>query len=300
MALFWTQKQDVGPAARIFPAMTFDAPGERVVLFGGQLADGTLMSDTWSWDGGDWTQVSDMGPSPRAGAGMAFDDARERVVLLGGFPATGGSADTWEWDGTEWTQVADTGPDTRGLNGMAYDAVREQVVLFGGADSAGNLLADTWVWDGTEWTQLADTGPEARYVHAMTFDVAGERVLVFGGLNAPPASAALGDTWAWNGDDWKQVADFGPPAAVAASAECDGHAVLLFGGGVSDFVHNGTHGYLSGTTVPWPRARPRRWPNRGLAGHGAAQPGRPSGPGLDEHRRAQSRRLSEVVERLSA
>ena len=34
MALLWTQKQDVGPAGRIFPAMTFDASRERVVLFG--------------------------------------------------------------------------------------------------------------------------------------------------------------------------------------------------------------------------------------------------------------------------
>ena len=35
MALLWTQKQDVGPTGRIFPAMTFDASRERVVLFGG-------------------------------------------------------------------------------------------------------------------------------------------------------------------------------------------------------------------------------------------------------------------------
>ena len=164
---------------------------------------------------------------------MAFDAARERVVLLGGFPVTGAIADTWEWDGAEWTQVADTGPVARALNGLAYDAVREQVVLFGGADNAGNVLDDTWAWDGTEWTQLADTGPEARYVHAMTFDVAGQRVLVFGGLSAPPASAALADTWAWDGAAWTEVAHFGPPAAEAASAECDGLTVLLFGGGIA-------------------------------------------------------------------
>jgi hypothetical protein len=68
MALLWTQKQDVGPAGRIFPAMTFDASRERVVLFGGQVAGGANTADTWSWDGADWTQVSDMGPSARAGA----------------------------------------------------------------------------------------------------------------------------------------------------------------------------------------------------------------------------------------
>ena len=88
MALLWTQKQDVGPSARIFPAMTFDASRQRAVLFGGELAGGAMTADTWSWDGADWTQVSDMGPSPRGGGAMAFDAARERVVLLGGFPTT--------------------------------------------------------------------------------------------------------------------------------------------------------------------------------------------------------------------
>ena len=36
MALLWTQKQDVGPAGRILPAMTFDASRQRTVLFGGR------------------------------------------------------------------------------------------------------------------------------------------------------------------------------------------------------------------------------------------------------------------------
>jgi hypothetical protein len=86
MTLLWTQKQDVGPTGRIFPAMTFDGARERVVLFGGQVAGGVDTGDTWSWDGADWTQVSDMGPSARAGGAMAFDALRERVVLFGGTP----------------------------------------------------------------------------------------------------------------------------------------------------------------------------------------------------------------------
>ena len=183
MTLLWTQKQDVGPTGRIFPAMTFDASRERVVLFGGQVAGGVNTGDTWSWDGADWTQVSDMGPSARAGGAMAFDALRERVVLFGGTPITG--------------------------------------------------AVDTWEWDGAEWTQVADSGPEARYTHAMTFDVVAQRVLVFGGLSGPPTSSELADTWAWDGAAWTEVAHFGPPAAMAASAECDGHTVLHFGGGIA-------------------------------------------------------------------
>jgi hypothetical protein len=62
MALLWTQKQDVGPAGRVFPAMTFDASRERVVLFGGQVAGGANTADTWSWDGTDWRTAACSSP----------------------------------------------------------------------------------------------------------------------------------------------------------------------------------------------------------------------------------------------
>jgi hypothetical protein len=52
-------------------------------------------------------------------------------------------------------------------------------------------------------------------------------------VSAPPASATLADTWAWDGAGWTEVAHFGPPAAEAPSAECDGQTVLLFGGGIA-------------------------------------------------------------------
>ena len=232
-ALLWTQKQDIGPSARDFPSMTFDAARQRVVLFGGQLANGELRSDTWSWDGTDWTQLADIGPPPRVAAAIAFDAARQRVVLAGGFPTAGTLTDTWEWDGAEWTQLADTGPDARAMHAMAYDAGRKQVVLFGGLDNANNVLGDTWAWDGTEWTQLADAGPQARALPAMTFDAAARHVLLFGGMSSPPTNAMLGDTWAWDGVGWTELAQFGPPAAAAASIECDGRTVLLFGGGIA-------------------------------------------------------------------
>jgi hypothetical protein len=235
MKLLWTQKQDVGPSARYFSAMTFDASRQRVLLFGGEGPVGgelSELSDTWSWDGIDWTQLADTGPSPRGGAGIAFDAARHRVVLVGGYPMTGVNVDTWEWDGIEWTQVADTGPSARALHAIAYDAARNLIILFGGLDNAGNLLGDTWAWDGNEWTQLADTGPQARVLHAMTFDVAAERVLLFGGTESTTGSADIADTWVWAGAEWTQVAEFGPPAASGASIECDGHTILLFGGGI--------------------------------------------------------------------
>jgi hypothetical protein len=120
-----------------------------------------------------WTQRQDMGPSARVSHGMAYDAARQRVVLFGGVVQVGSDkfqpvADTWQWNGEFWTQVEDIGPSARGSHAMAYDASREQVILFGGNTSPNPIgeiaSGDTWAWDGEGWTQVADTGPSKRMV----------------------------------------------------------------------------------------------------------------------------------------
>jgi hypothetical protein len=74
----WTQRQDIGPAARASSTMAFDQVRNRIVLFGGRTLDG----GTWEWDGQYWTQVSDMGPSARRDAGLAWDSASNRIIFI--------------------------------------------------------------------------------------------------------------------------------------------------------------------------------------------------------------------------
>ena len=220
-ALFWTQRQDIGPKARFGHALAFDSTRNRTVLVGGDGV-GTLFHDTWLWDGEVWTQVEDIGPSGRAEHAIAFDSARSRVVLFGGRNANPLS-DTWEWDGEAWTQVADTGPSARSGHAVAFDVGRGRVVLFGGRGAGNTLLGDTWEWDGTDWTQVADTGPGARAGHATAFDAAGARTVLFGGSTAS-------DTWAWNGSEWTQVNDVGPAPCEGTAIASTGDGVILFGG----------------------------------------------------------------------
>ena len=225
MAILWTQKQDVGPAARFLHGLAFDPVRQRVLCFGGTGAGGRL-GDTWLWDGELWTQVADTGPGPRSAFALATDLTRGRVTLFGGAQDSGLLADTWEWDGVGWTQVADTGPDARSNHAMAYDTGHQRMVLFGGYRAPKPVASDTWGWDGTEWTQLADTGPSGRLAHQMAYDPTAQRVLLHGG---DPGSSA---TWSWDGVLWTQVADTGPgvfDGAMAFNGEgvelCSGVAV---------------------------------------------------------------------------
>jgi len=123
----WTQKEDVGPAARGSHVMAYDATGKRVVLFGGHPA----RSDTWAWDGKTWTQLSEFGPPGRENAGMAgLPDA---MVLFGGSGAANVLGDSWQFDGKLWTQRQDIGPGPRLGHALVFDSDRNRVVLFGGS-----------------------------------------------------------------------------------------------------------------------------------------------------------------------
>jgi len=228
--VLWVQKQDIGPRPRAGHAMAFDVARQRVTLFGGDSLAGTLLGDTWVWDGESWTQVQDIGPSARAFHAAAYDSARARVVLFGGRTGAGLVADTWEWDGDDWTQLADSGPSRRYGHAVTFDANRKRIVLFGGRSDTGAHINDTWEWDGNEWVQQADTGPSARAHAAMAFDSTRNRVVLFGGVAGVTASLAFGDTWEWDGTAWTEEANFGPDPCLAGTIVFNGTRCSLYGG----------------------------------------------------------------------
>ena len=79
--VLWTQRQDIGPKARLGHALAYDTVRKRVVLFGGDSLRSGRLRDTWEWDGENWTQVADIGPSPRREYGMAYDAGRQTMVF---------------------------------------------------------------------------------------------------------------------------------------------------------------------------------------------------------------------------
>jgi len=164
---------------------------------------------------------------------MAYDVAHTRVVLFGGATLLGKPNDTWEWDGRAWAEVQDTGPTGRTLFGMVYDDAREKLVLFGGIAESG-YVGDTWEWDGEDWTQVADIGPTPRYNLAMAYHNVRRHVVLFGGggFDATGTGVNFNDTWAWDGTDWTQIADTGPPSRKQSSMVFDStrECLVLFGG----------------------------------------------------------------------
>jgi cysteine-rich repeat protein len=177
-----------------------------------------------------WTDVTPAVPGRRMRAAMAYDPVRRRVVMVGGHRQEGGGGafesplpDLWENDGVQWVQRHPRdAPTGRVGASVAYDAQERAVVLFGGLDA--HARNDLWGWDGARWQRLASSVspaslPPARYRHGMAYDARNKLVVVFGGLDEN--SMPLGDTWTWNGTDWKQASPTESPSPREAAMAYD-------------------------------------------------------------------------------
>jgi hypothetical protein len=130
-----------------------------------------------------------------------------------------------------WTERTNFGLLPRSGHATAFDVARTRVVLFGGRSSDA-LLRDTWEWDGSHWTQVSDIGPPDRGSHGMAYDGARKRTILFGGISLADESAAHGDTWMWDGENWTQLSDGGPSPRSGAPLAYDSirQRIVLFGG----------------------------------------------------------------------
>ncbi|MCC6323157.1 MAG: hypothetical protein IT438_17165 [Phycisphaerales bacterium] len=174
----WMQRTPVGdsPLARNDHGVAFDSTRNVTVLFGGgSTLGGSLLSDTWEWNGTAWTQRVSAGGPASHGTSMAFDAHRGVCVLFGV-----ANSDTYEYNGVVWTRVSTTGPSWRGYAPMAYDPIRGVCVLTGG-NVAGISQSGTYDWNGATWTSpdVGDPGP--RQGHKLAFDTTRNALVQFGG-----------------------------------------------------------------------------------------------------------------------
>src|SRR5262245_14413635 len=82
--LDWTRRTfSGGPSARYRPAFAYDLSHQCAVLYGGMDANGSSLTDTWTWDGTTWRPILGSGPNLERGAAMAFHLPTARMVLFG-------------------------------------------------------------------------------------------------------------------------------------------------------------------------------------------------------------------------
>ncbi|MEE8199047.1 MAG: kelch repeat-containing protein [Thermoplasmata archaeon] len=149
----WTNANPASaPSPRVLAGMAYDSESDRVILFGGRLADAND-DETWAYDfnSNTWTNMNpSVKPLARNYPTMAYDSESDRIVLFGGQTEGGLSGETWAYDyNTDtWINMAPgAAPSPRSAAGMAYDAESDRIILFAGflGGPGGTTFGDdTW------------------------------------------------------------------------------------------------------------------------------------------------------------
>jgi hypothetical protein len=228
----WAQivPESGGLGVRDSHGMVYDAARQRIVVFGGYLADVLELT------GNSWSRVLEtVWPPVQDAHSMAYDSDRDVVFMYGG-----GSYEAWELTvpTKAWNWYFVGGPGGRTGSSVVYQPNRRRMLLLGGRartnGTVGASLGDTWEWDTAahSWTNVSPgSSPTARDEHAMAFDVGRSTAVLFGGRDAN--GSPLGDTWVWNGSSWSNVtASGGPSARFGHSMTYDvaRGVIVLFGG----------------------------------------------------------------------
>jgi hypothetical protein len=143
----------LGPSARAYHAMAYDADSDRVVLFGGDrtLATDDESDETWAYDyeSDAWTRMTPAtSPSARFYHGLVYDSEFDKAILFGGQSLGRDTNDTWayDYDTDAWVnQGIGIAPFERKRHAMSYDVREGRVLLQGGLGS--ELYGGTWEYD---------------------------------------------------------------------------------------------------------------------------------------------------------
>jgi hypothetical protein len=228
------------PGARRGAAMAYDVESARLLLFGGQRDDGTVLADTWSWDGLGWhAEAPPQSPPARTGHVLTLDTQTGKLLLFGGRDERQLLGDTWQYQRVmgqaRWQLLASAGEGPTPRQRAAASS-SQGVLLFGGLGGGDAVLSDTWQWDGGRWRQvLAPTDacaalpeaeparPRCRVGAAMWTGPQGPLLL---GGRLGPAQATRPEfddrLWLYAGKQWQVAPIYRPPAVLERS----GHAFL--------------------------------------------------------------------------
>ena len=94
-------------------------------------------------------------------------------------------------------------PPPRYSFALAFDEARGVLVMFGGSNR-GTFMNDTWEWDGVKWEMKNQQGPSPRNSPSMVYNSKRKTIILFGGdAGSWNDKKSFGDTWEWNGSEWK-------------------------------------------------------------------------------------------------
>jgi hypothetical protein len=235
-----TPATGLSPEPRAHGVAVYDAPGRRLVVFGGQ-GDRALFNDTWAFDlaRSTWARLDTRGvpPDPRLGADAVFDPVGRRMIVWAGQAGSHFFDDTWALDlaTLEWRDVSpDARPQARYGSASVFDPAQRRLVQFAGFTDLSRRFRDTQAFDLAthRWEDLTppDGGPRVRCLLTAALHAPSRRMIAYGGQN----NGYLDDLWAFDlaTRTWTDLTvPMRPPGRLLASSFVTRDGVFMVFGG---------------------------------------------------------------------
>ncbi len=169
----WTSVSGAAPSARRGAAMTYDPSRRKLVLVGGQDAQGNALNDVWTFDGSRWAALEASELPSRSGSAIAYHGKTHELVVFGGH-----DKEAWSQETLSLPKAFDDRPGiVFELDWRTFDIERSEItsltvdLVAGGSgfepasESGPRELSgvELWAWHAREarWTPVADHAASA-------------------------------------------------------------------------------------------------------------------------------------------
>lgn len=222
----WRQLQPVHhPSARSSSAMTH-LPGSGLLLFGGvvELIGGTILDDTWLWDGADWHAVATATrPDGVSRPVLVTDEVRGDVFL---FDAQLDGSRMWRWSAGDWTPFLEN-PRPVDVSAALWNPSDGEIVV---RSLARGGLETMWSWDGNQW--VTRWAGQMSFLIGVTFGADADVGGIVGTYVETGSAGLANRTRLWRAGSWASLtpAPDLPPGSyfVSMSQDPDTGRVLGF------------------------------------------------------------------------
>lgn len=97
-------------------------------------------------------------------------------------------------------------PDARVTGNLIYSAITHSLLLIDGytqhpADGKNSVYS----WNGKVWEKINASGPDTKSLSTAALNTNTNEVVVFGGVGSKDYESLYGDTWSFNGKQWREI-----------------------------------------------------------------------------------------------